>query len=204
MTIIKGDFSKKRVQLKKKDEEKAIPLYRFHVSLAFSDPVIWRRIEVPGNITLKQFHAVLQLCMGWSGEHNHQFYVGKVFYNASADAGGSQDYHEETAELQSLEEAMRWCFTYIYDAGDGWEHEILLEEVGRVSPGDNNPRLLDGEWAAPLEEIGSVHVYAEVLFALEHPQQEGSRELIEYHGVSDFDPYLFDKKKINEELSRLN
>jgi len=201
MTIIQADFSKRSALGKNKADKKVIPIYQFHVSLSFSEPLIWRRIQVPGNVTLKQFHKVLQLSMGWTGEHNHQFYVGKVFYNAGLSSG-NEEYYEGNVELQGLEEAMRWCFTYMYDAGDGWEHEIVLEEVETRNPEKKIPVILDGEWAAPPEEIGSVHVYEKVLWAIENPRVEGSKNLIAHHGVEGFNPYLFEHKKINSELSK--
>lgn len=203
MTIIQADFGKKRTKSKgKSKEEKAASIYQFHVSLVFSDPLIWRRILVPGQLTLKQFHAVLQHCMGWTGEHNHQFYVGKIFYNMSSATGEEKEYDEAKYDLQSLEEAMKWCFTYIYDAGDGWEHEILLEETKPPDSSFKAPVIVAGERAAPPEDIGSVHVYEEILSALENPGEEKSRQLLDYHELLQFEPSEFDYNKINAELQK--
>jgi hypothetical protein len=205
MTLIKVDFGtgeKKSTDSAKEKSKKTIPRYQFHVSLAFSDPLIWRRIQVPGQMTLKQFHMVLQLCMEWSGKHNHQFYVGKIFYNSSSATVTGGEYHEADYELQSLEEAMKWCFTYIYDAGDGWEHEITLEKTIVAQSGWTCPQVLDGEWAAPPERIGSVHRYAELLHAFEHPGEEKSRRLLQELNLHNFDPYHFDCQPINARLEQ--
>lgn len=205
MTLIKVDFGTGETRVAgsgKKKGKKNIPRYQFHVSLAFSDPLIWRRFEVPGQMTLQQLHAVLQLCMGWSGEHSHQFYVGKIFYNSSSAAETRGEYDEADYDLQGLEEAMKWCFTYMYDAGDGWEHEITLEKTIIATPEWVCPRVLDGEWAAPPEKIGSVHLYTEWLHAFENPVTEKSRRLLEEVNLDDFDPYLFDCQSINARLER--
>lgn len=200
MTIIKADFGKhKESTAAAKKEEKQISRYQLHVSLAFSDPIIWRRIIIPGEITLLKLHEVLQICFGWSGEYNHQFYVGKVFYSTDS-AMTDPRFIEDLVELHTIEEAMRWCFTYMYDAGDGWEHTIELEEI--LAPENNSkPRVLDGEWAAPPEEVGGVHGYAELIHALENPQNEKSRRLLQEKKFRDFDPYGFDLEEMNTILT---
>jgi hypothetical protein len=200
MTIIKADFGRqKEDSAADKKEKKPIPGYQLHVSLAFSDPIIWRRFIVPGEITLLKLHEVLQVCFGWSGEHNHQFYVGKVFYSTNS-ATTDPRFIEDLVELHTIEEAMRWCFTYMYDAGDGWEHTLELEEI--MSPENNSvPHIIDGEWAAPPEEVGGVHGYAELIHALENPQHENSLRLLQEKKFRDFDPYRFDIKEMSKILA---
>lgn len=202
MTIIKGDFNEVKRQQKRRGEEKGPPPhYQLHISLAFSDPLIWRRITVPGATTLLQLHDVLQVCMGWSGKYNHQFYVGKIFYNTTA-AGRNRLYHEADHDLHSLDEAMKWCFTYIYDAGDGWEHDIVVENICPASKEQTYPRVLDGEWAPPPEEMGSVHEYTAFLHALENSDGGDERAILEQHGLREFAPDNFDTGILNDALQR--
>ncbi len=203
MAIIHGDFSSHKEKPKKNGKEKdnkPAPLYQLHVSLTFSDPLIWRRILVPGEITLHQLHQVLQLCMGWSGTHKHQFYVGKIFYDMDPAKNDNGRYHEADYDLQTLEEAMKWCFIYLYDAGDGWEHEIALEESVAPQLGQKYPVVVDGEYAAPPEDIGGVHGYTEFLSLLENSEDKARRRIVEERNLSDFDPFHFDCRKINDEL----
>jgi hypothetical protein len=47
------------------------------VDLLDSDPPIWREIEVPAAMTLKQLHAVVQAAMGWEEAHLWEFAVGR-------------------------------------------------------------------------------------------------------------------------------
>ncbi len=203
MTIIKADFGRNRESATPvKKEEKPIPRYQLHVSLAFSDPIIWRRLVIPGELSLLKLHEVLQVCFGWSGEHNHQFYVGKVFYSLNS-ATTDPRFIEDFVEIHTIEEAMRWCFTYMYDAGDGWEHTLELEEI--LAPENQSiPRVLDGEWAAPPEEVGGVHGYAELIHALENPQHENSLRLLQEKKFRDFDPYRFDIEEMNAMLTKLH
>lgn len=203
MTIIQGNFGRR---VKKVDgdakKKKPAPRYQFHVSLAFSEPLIWRRIQVPAQINLKQFHKVLQTCMGWSDEHSHQFYVGKIFYEMSSPSGEEKEYDEKKFSLLTLEEAIKWCFTYFYDANEGWEHDIVLEEIKQPQKGGNYPIVLDGEWASPPENIGGVHSYANFLNALQNPKEEKNSKILSDHDIGEFDPDSFDQEKINEDLKK--
>jgi len=49
--------------------------YTLYVRLAQIEPPIWRRIVVPANLTLHQWHQVLQVTMSWTHSHLHQFII---------------------------------------------------------------------------------------------------------------------------------
>lgn len=49
--------------------------YRVHVSLREIQPLIWRRIELSPTTTLKQFHRILQVAMGWENYRLHEYIV---------------------------------------------------------------------------------------------------------------------------------
>ncbi len=54
-------------------------IYQIKVTLEYSKPPIWRRIQVPGDINLRKLHRILQEVMGWSDYHLHQFIVGETY-----------------------------------------------------------------------------------------------------------------------------
>ena len=54
-------------------------VYRLKVTLKGSKPPIWRRLEVPGNITLAKLHHILQVAMGWTDSHLHSFKIGETY-----------------------------------------------------------------------------------------------------------------------------
>jgi hypothetical protein len=51
-------------------------VYQLKVTLQDSKPPIWRRLLVPGQFTLEEVHAVIQVCLGWENAHLHQFLLG--------------------------------------------------------------------------------------------------------------------------------
>ena len=49
--------------------------YQLKIALRGSKPPIWRRILVPGDITLDVLHNVIQIAMGWTNSHLHSFEI---------------------------------------------------------------------------------------------------------------------------------
>lgn len=202
--IIHGNFTGKKQQNSKtvlKPNE--APVYQLKVSLTFSEPLIWRRIRVSGSMTLTGLHRVIQTCMGWEDNHTHQFLVGKIFYELPVP-GEQKEYDESTFRLYELEEGMHFIFTYIYDTGDAWEHEIELEEVIPPGQSDNFTILLDGKGACPPEDVGGVPGYERFLEALNNPDHKEHREMVQWNGGSKvFNQDFFDIQQINEVLKSL-
>jgi hypothetical protein len=58
-------------------ESKAIQV---KVTLQGTKPSIWRRIEVTGDVKLFSFHRIIQVAMGWTDSHMHQFAAKGKFY----------------------------------------------------------------------------------------------------------------------------
>lgn len=58
----------------------AARIYQIKVTLKWSKPPIWRRIQVRGDTKLGQLHHILQITMGWWDEHLHAFEAGGISY----------------------------------------------------------------------------------------------------------------------------
>src|SRR5271165_4409613 len=92
------------------------------IDLLDSDPPIWREIEVPISMTLKELHAVVQAAMEWENAHLWEFAVGRERIGSSRAAKLS---------LASMLRPRTTKLTYIYDFGDGWEHQLTLTKPSR-------------------------------------------------------------------------
>jgi hypothetical protein len=44
------------------------------------EPVVSRRVEIPGEASLAELHEVLQAAMGWSNSHLHEFDIDGARY----------------------------------------------------------------------------------------------------------------------------
>jgi len=67
-------------------------VYQVKVILEGFRPPIWRRLLVPSTVTLKQFHRVLQIAMGWTDSHLRQFLANGVAFDPD---------HFEVAEVDA-------------------------------------------------------------------------------------------------------
>ena len=54
--------------------------YQIQIALRGSKPKIWRRILIPSDLLLSDFHKIIQTAMGWTNSHLHQFIKNRTFY----------------------------------------------------------------------------------------------------------------------------
>lgn len=47
------------------------------IQLLYTDPPIWREVQVPTSITLKVLHDIVQITMGWLDQHLWEFRIDK-------------------------------------------------------------------------------------------------------------------------------
>jgi len=57
-----------------------VPLYQLKITLKWSKPPIWRRVVVHADMPLDHLHGLIQIVMGWTDSHLHQFIVGRTCY----------------------------------------------------------------------------------------------------------------------------
>lgn len=174
--------------------------YRLKITLADSDPPIWRQVLVPGDVNLAGFHWVIQYVMGWSNSHLHMFHAGKRrFGPKTPDWDDVQD--ERKVILQDIAPKAGARFFYEYDMGDSWMHQIHVEKIARLESGFQKPECLAGERACPPEDCGGIGGYEDLLAALRDPHHEQHEEMAEWVG-EDFDPEAFDLAQANKALGR--
>ena len=177
------------------------PIYQIKVALQYTNPPIWRRIEVPGDIKLGKLHRILQVAMGWCDSHLHTFRIGKTVYGIP-DPDFPDDIQNERAVRLDSVAAQGDKVTYEYDFGDGWLHELKIEKTIPADPSLHYPRCTAGVRACPPEDCGGPPGYEHLLEVLRDPKHEEHEEMREGVG-EDFDPEEFDFAVINQELWRL-
>jgi yecA family protein len=179
-------------------------IYRIKVTLRNVRPLVWRRIEVPADITLDRLHRVLQSVMGWADYHLHSFQVGQVTYG---EPDPEPDFPDDTVDelgvrLDRIAGAGD-SLVYEYDFGDDWEHRLEIEQVCAADREAVYPRCLAGKRACPPEDCGGTGGYAGLLAILADPQHQEYAETREWAG-EDFDPEAFDLDAINAALGALD
>jgi hypothetical protein len=125
------------------------------VTLRDTEPPVWRRLVVPGDLTLDGVHEVVQAAMGWSDAHSHRFYAGASttdphFVSAAEAREGDPGTPEAQARLDQLLRTPGDVVLHEYDVQRRWEHELRLERVGPL--GDQpRARCIHGEQPCPPE-----------------------------------------------------
>jgi hypothetical protein len=179
--------------------------YTLRVSIKESTPLIWRELSVPADYTLEDLHRVIQIAFGWEDDHMHSFTVNAVDYSMVGeefDAGEDPVFEDEVC-LSDLNLHSRQKFTYLYDFGDCWEHEVRVSKIvqaGVEKEDGTRPRCLGGERAAPLEDSGGVWDYENMLEILKDPNHARYESVHEWAG--DIDPERFDREEINARLEK--
>jgi len=178
-------------------------IYQIQIALKGSKPKIWRRILVPSDILLFDFHKIIQTTMGWTNSHLHQFIKDRTFYTrkmADDDFWGEMNNIDYSKIIISdLLKKEKDKIIYEYDFGDGWEHDIVLEKIETNVKDKYIPTCLTGKNNCPPEDCGGIWGYSDMLEILKHPDHEEYEESIEWIG-EEFDPKYFDKAEINEML----
>lgn len=177
-----------------RSSERAVQLT---ITLREVEPAIWRRLVVPASLTLRELHAVIQTALGWEDYHLHLFEVDGVLYGDVEEIEGRPLGDEETFSVGQAAEAVGE-FSYEYDFGDGWTHEVHVDQA-IAGVGVGIPHLVGGARACPPEDCGGPGGYEELLKVLADPAHEEHEHLVGWVGGS-FDPEAFDLVETNANL----
>jgi hypothetical protein len=165
------------------------------------NPPIWRRFLVAGDVKLGKLHRVLQVVMGWENAHLYEFRAGRVSYGEPSPDFPGRTLDAKKSELRAVAQNEKDRLRYIYDFGDGWEHDLVIEKIVEPETGKHYPVCLAGERACPPEDCGGIPGYEMLLAALSGPKTADDRDLVEWAG--DFDPNRFDLDAVNARLKRM-
>ncbi len=176
----------------------AARMWRMKVTLKQLRPAVWRRFLISDRSTLEGLHDTLQVVMGWFDSHLHEFGL-PGFQTDPDDDSGERQRRRERVRLAELDLEPKSRFTYLYDFGDSWTHEVVLERILPVSAGQLLPWCVGGANACPPEDCGGVWGYAELIEILRDPSHPEHRERWAWLGHA-LDPIAFDPALVNARL----
>jgi len=175
-------------------------IYQIKVTLLRTVPPVWRRLLVPSDITLSNLHDLLQLAMGWTDSHLHEFlFRGQCYGPTGPERRVAEAIDERKVRLNQLLVRVGAKIVYTYDFGDGWEHGIVLEKGLPVDPNMTYPAATGGRGACPPEDCGGIGGFYSLLESLQNPRHPQHEELLEWVG-EDYDPKKFSIEAINQVL----
>jgi hypothetical protein len=175
------------------------PIYRLKITIQEIRPPIWRRVRVPGSMSLEALHRVIQIVFGWTNSHLHEFRIGEAGYGQPDELSEGETFDERRVSVaDALGKTKR--FLYTYDFGDDWRHEVVVEKVEAIGPGEDRAVCLAGKRHGPPDDCGGPWGYVELLEAIHDPGHERHEEMLDWIG-GEFDPEEFDLAAVNKRLA---
>lgn len=162
--------------------------YKIKIELRDSEPLIYRRVIVPSNISFEKLHNIIQQSMGWSNSYLYDFNIKEENLRVTCDKEAISEY-EFYSKLKlnekndpngfirnmlkikpklSNEVSIDFYLNrsnkieYVYDFGDYWKHDIILEEIIEDYVDDYH-KCVEAEGNCPPEDIGGIEEYIEFL-----------------------------------------
>ncbi len=180
-------------------------IYQLKVTLSDIRPPIWRRVQVSSDYTLADLHQVIQVSMGWGDYHLHSFNIQGEEYGMPMDDDfgfGDMEMNDETrVKLSKIIPGEKFKFSYVYDFGDFWDHQILVEKVLPPDLDVKYPICIKAKRACPPEDSGGPLGYPDFLAAVQDKKHSDHEEMLEWVGGS-FDPEEANLDEINAQFKR--
>lgn len=163
-----------------KSEVEGSKLFQFKITLIDSkDPVVWRRVLVPSYYYFSDFHSIIQIIFGWDNYHEYFFspkgygsfpmidMEGEDILTEVISKDNRLELNSKHVKLSDIFKKKNQIFAYIYDMGDDWHHEIVLEKI--IDEEHLKPQLIDGEGNCPPEDCGGIYAYNQIREILNDP-----------------------------------
>jgi hypothetical protein len=137
----------------------ATTIHRVKVSLHGARPPVWRRLELPSGMGLDLVHEALQTVFGWYDCHYHQFETSCGEYGDPAQNADTWRDDESGVAIAQVAGEVRARVGYVYDFGDDWRHDIVVEAISPAAPGVRYPRCTAAAGVPPEEDSGGIRAH---------------------------------------------
>ena len=170
------------------------------ITLRDVEPPVWRDVAVRESSSLNDVHTVIQACMGWADRHLYEFrWKGQVCGTSDPESEANYPGVDEV-RLRELKLNPGDTIDYLYDYGDGWEHQVEVVSTMELDPKLAYPVCVGGHGSCPPEDCGGPPGYEQLQAAMADPDGKGSGELLEWLGNSSV-PEAFSVVEANTRLS---
>ena len=184
-------MSKKKAVTRKKTK-----VYEFTISLRNTSPIVWRKVLAHEFIAMDELHILIQASMGWENRHLYNFKINDKSYSDEESAQEMDILVSDGIELCSILGDTK-KFTYTYDFGDGWHHDIEIIATIENDPRMRYPACIGGENACPPEDCGGPHGFDNLKKVLAGKKSKDKDELLAWVGGY-YNPTTFDPNFVNK------
>lgn len=205
------------------------PIYQFYSELKDYKPKIWRRFQVPENITMARLGYILMTMYEMKANHLFRLTIPSR-ENAGQDKtlsgavtpGESWQFEVDNKELfpgeggkvsdaaahklrSVLQGRQGEKLTLEYDYGSGWEVEVTLEAIleDKELPGRELPRVLAGEGYGIIEDCGGPGGLEQLAEAFRRKSGSEYERYRKWLGQDELDLTAFDLDDMNLRLKRV-
>lgn len=162
-------------------------LLQLRISLRGVRPAVWRSVLVSPETTFHDLHNIIQAAMGWQNFHLYRFgwtvrmddrIISDSYWESYSDDEG-RSYALGSTPIGAIHFRVGDSFTYTYDLGDEWVHDVRVEKKPEKKSGGRHPWVVGGKGACPPEDTGGPELYP-VLLKLARGKSPVKGELREY------------------------
>jgi hypothetical protein len=182
-------------------------VHQFLIVLSETEPLVWRRIQVPQAYTFWDLHVAIQDAMGWLDCHLHEFRIvaasGRRVVSIGIPADDEPEDHRVEpgwrVPLDDYFEHRHWNAPpalYLYDFGDNWRHVVVHEGMQPVEAARAYPHCVSGARRCPPEDCGGSSGFAAFLEAIADPAHPQHDDLLGWAGGT-FDARAFDPTAVS-------
>lgn len=172
--------------------------YTLRVTLKHIIPAIYRKFEVPSNITLRHLADLILDLMGWIGGHLNAFHIKGHDYSPAYQREGEDSFFLPFDEDRNHNQEDFTLSEVLSEKGKA----IELSSVADYEDGEPRVvRFIKGERACPPEDIGGPWGYQDLLAIIEKKRARKrltleEKERLEWLGIDpqDLDPEEFDSE----------
>lgn len=185
--------------------------YQIKITIKGIKPTIWRRLRIPGNITFQQMHQIIQAAFGWLDYHLYKFEFDKIVVTIPDDdyapeelyGEGITELDSEITKINELFDANDSC-EYVYDFGDSWVHEIIIEKRLKDTKRNSVPQCISGARQRPPEDVGGIEGYESFLNIIRNKKNPKREEMLLWAEKDTrgriYDPDYFNINEVNRRL----
>jgi hypothetical protein len=183
--------------------------FQFKIQLRnITYPAVWRRVLVPERFSFLQMHSLIQTSFGWENYHLFQFspkgYGSHPLIGIPDDEMAADTLDAKKIKLSEVLTTPKQKFTYIYDFGDDWFHDLTLEKITE----DKMLRAdcLAGKGACPPEDCGGPYGYENVKMIMNDPRDPEYKEMKEWLGLTKTQKWhaeAFDLEAIRKKVAKI-
>lgn len=122
----------------------------------FSTETIWRKITIPSDLTLYDFSSAILEAFDFDNDHLHQFtYKDRQGFQKSIyhpyTQHGEDDGFTDQVLLRDWQINIGDRITYIFDFGDWWKFNVVLESIEEPDPKLKKPKVIEQKGKSPAQ-----------------------------------------------------